>query len=134
MLIVLYLQKIKGNDGMGYSLKSLTAELVNKNMANDGLVAFGQNTSGLGGILESLGRPMHAISMVGEQIVITPFTNKEIIFNKAIAFPRKNIQKAKVSGLLTGQLTIVMNGGSEYKYNITQGKPAVKQILSRLGL
>ena len=123
---------------MGYSLKSLTVELVNKNMANDGLVAFGQNTSGLGGMiggmLESLGRPMHAISMAGEQIIITPFTNKEILFSKAIAFPRKNIQKAKVSGLLTGQLTIVMNNGSKYKYNITQGKSAVKQILERLGL
>ena len=119
---------------MGYSLKSLTVELVNKNMADDGLVAFGQNTTGLGGALESLARPMHTISLVGDKIVITPFTNKEIHFDKAFAFSRNNIASAKVSGLLTGTLKIVMSSGKKYSYNIMQGKSQVKQILNKLGL
>ena len=45
----------------------------------------------------------------------------------------KDIENAKVSGLLTGVLKIKTSSGV-VKYPIVQGKGAVKQILLKLGL
>ena len=66
---------------MGYNLKKLTEELKGKGLADDGLVAWGQNLNKIGGFLGgAIGgaiagakSPMHTISCKGNKIVIIPF-------------------------------------------------------------
>ena len=119
---------------MGYNLKSLTTDLQAKYMADDGLVAWGQSGSGsLFGAIGGAFAPMQAISKHDDKILITPFSNKQIKFNECVAISKENISSAKVSGLLSAKLVIVLKNGEKKKYSITQGKSAVKQILSSLG-
>lgn len=115
---------------MGYNLKTLTRDLSEKGLAEDNLVAFGQNAIGAIGALTS---PMYAISCANNKIVITPFTNKNIDFANRREIEAKDIIEAKVSGLLTGKLKIKISNGVVC-YPIVQGKGAVKQILAKLGL
>ena len=120
---------------MGYNLKSLTTDLQAKNMADEGLVAWGQAGSGsLFGAVGGAFAPMHAISKQGNKILITPFSNKQIKFNECVAINKDNIASAKVSGLFGAKLVITVKNGETRKYSITQGKDAVKKILSLLGL
>ena len=126
---------------MAYNMKSLAQELASKNMADGGLVAWGQNTGAgslfgaLGGAVSALSKPMHVISKVGSQLVVTPFTSKEILFNNAVAFNRANMNDAKLKGGLFGAtLVITMQSGKTYKFSIMQGKSELKQILKELGL
>lgn len=120
---------------MGYNLKSLTSELVAKGMADNGLVAWGQSGSGsLFGAVGSAFAPMHAISKQGDNILITPFSNKEVKYDNCVSISKLDINSAKVSGLFSAQLVLVLKSGETKKYPITQGKDAVKQILSALGV
>ena len=119
---------------MGYNLKSLTSELVNKNLADGGLVAWGQASGGaffgaMGAALAS----MHTISMKDGNILVIPFTNKQIKYSEATIIKKSEIKTAKVSGLLSGKLKIKLNNGKSLSFGITQGKGAVKQILTSLG-
>ena len=119
---------------MGYSLNKLKKELSEKNLADNGLVAWGQNT-GTGGIIASAISPMFTISKAGNKIVVIPFNNKTISYDKAISFDLSKIDTAKVKGAwLFSKLVIKTVDGRVYKYSITQGKSAVKQILSSLSL
>ena len=115
---------------MGYNLKTLTKELSEKGLAEDNLVAFGQNAVGA---VMALTSPMYTISVAKGKIIITPFTNKSIDFDGRKEIDAKDIVEAKVSGLLTGVLKVKTNKET-VKYPIVQGKGAVKQILSKLGL
>ena len=119
---------------MGYNLKKLKNELVEKKYSDNGLVAWGQNNNF--GALGALASRMLTISQVGEKIVITPFTNNQILFEGAIAFDKSSIKKAKVGGFLfySSHLKITTTDGQTYKYSIIQGKGAVKQIVKNLGL
>lgn len=119
---------------MGYNLKKLKNELVEKKYSDNGLVAWGQNNNS--GALGALASRMLTISQVGEKIVITPFTNNQILFEGAIAFDKSAIKKAKVGGFLvySSHLKITTTDGQTYKYSIIQGKGAVKQIVKNLGL
>lgn len=115
---------------MGYNLKTLTRDLTEAGLAEDNLVAYGQNATGA---IMALTSPMYAISCSKTKIIITPFTNKNIDFNNRKEIDVKDIENAKVSGLLTGVLKIKTSSGV-VKYPIVQGKGAVKQILLKLGL
>ncbi len=120
---------------MGYNIKTLTSDLVSRGMADGGLVAWGQSGNGwLFGAMAAIA-PMHAISKQGDKILITPFSNSQIKYESCIAIDRASIESAKVSGgLFGGKLTLVLRNGETRKYAITQGKDAVKEILSILGL
>lgn len=119
---------------MGYNLKSLTSELQAKNMADDGLVAWGQNSSGaLFGAVGALLSSMHTISMHNDQILIIPFTSKQIKYDECQAINKSDIVAAKVSGLLGAKLVLELKNGKKVKCNISQGKDAVKEILKRFG-
>lgn len=121
---------------MGYNLKSLTNELVSKNLADDGLVAWGQSSRGqLFGAIGSAVASMHVISKRGNQIVIIPFSSKEIKYKEGVVINREKIESAKLSGgLFNAKLIINTKSGKQYKYTVTQGKDAVKKILAQLGL
>ena len=127
---------------MGYNLKKLTEELKVKGLADDGLVAWGQNVNAMagflggaiGGAIAGATTPMHTISCKGDKIVIIPFSNKEIKYSEGIMIDKSKIKSAKISGLLTAKLKIETTDGKSRAYSITQGKDAVKQILSKLGL
>ena len=120
---------------MGYNSKKLAQDLVAKNMADGGLVAWGQNSSGLFGALGAALSDMHVISKVGNQLVVTPFSNKEIFFEKAVAFKRESIVEAKLKGGLFGsKLVLKMQSGKTYKFSVMQGKSEMKQMLNDLGL
>ncbi len=127
---------------MGYNLKKLTEELKGKGLADDGLVAWGQNTSGMGGFLggivgaaiEAGVSKMHTISCKGDKIVIIPFSNSEIKYSEGIMIDKSKIKSAKISGLMTAKLKLETTDGKSRAYSITQGKDAVKQILAKLGL
>lgn len=127
---------------MGYNLKKLTEELKVKGLADDGLVAWGQNVNAMGGFLGgAIGgaiagatSPMHTISCKGDKIVIIPFSNKEIKYSEGIMIDKSKIKKAKLSfGLWTRKLKIETTDGKSRAFSITQGKSAVKQILAKLG-
>lgn len=114
---------------MGYNLKKLTKELQEKGLSDDGLVAYGQRSSGA---LTSLLLPMYAISKVGNNILIIPFTNKRIEDENKKEINSSDIVEAKVSGLLIGKLKIKTTKGNVV-FPILQGKGSVKQILLKLG-
>ena len=119
---------------MGYNLKNLTEELKAKGFADDGVVAWGQNSSGA--LFWAIGAGlsgMHTISRKGDKIVIIPFSNKEIKYSEGIMIDKSKIKSAKVSGLMTGKLKLETADGKKREYSITQGKDAVKEILSKLG-
>lgn len=119
---------------MGYNLNKLKAELLEKRYSENGLVAWGQNNSF--GAVGALVSRMFTISQVGEKIVITPFTNNQILFENALAFDKSIIKTAKVGGfwIYSSYLKIVTNDNQVYKYSIIQGKSAAKQIVKNLGL
>ena len=121
---------------MGYNLKKLTEELKEKGLADDGLVAWGQNSGGaLFGAVGAGIAGMHTISCKGDKIVIIPFSNKEIKYSEGIMIDKNKIKKAKVSfGLWTSKLKIETTDGKSRAYSITQGKSAVKEILAKMGL
>jgi hypothetical protein len=127
---------------MGYNLKSLKEELASKNLADYGLVAWGQNvgTAGLwfgaiGAAIASATAKKIAISMVeNSKIAVFPFTNKEIKYNEARAFDKTQIENAKLSGLISKTLKIKTTSGKTFSYPITQGAKDVKEMLTRLGL
>ena len=82
---------------MAYSLNKLRDELVSKNLSENGLVAWGQN-SGMGGILPSATTPMFVISSANNKIIIIPFNNKQIVYDGGITFDRESILSAKIAG------------------------------------
>ena len=127
---------------MGYNLKKLTEELKVKGLADDGLVAWGQNLNAMGGFLGgAIGgaiagatSSMYTVSRKGSKIVIIPFTNKEIKYSEGIMIDKSKIKKAKLSfGIWTAKLKIETIDGKLRAYSITQGKSAVREILTQLG-
>ena len=126
---------------MAYSLNKLKEELVSKNLADDGLVAWGQATSNMlslggavGGLLAGITGQKFAISMIeNSKIAIFPFTNKEINYNDARAFGRDKLEKVKLSGLFTKTLKLYTVDGNCIKLPLLQGASSVKEIISRLG-
>lgn len=126
---------------MGFSLKSLKDELVSKNLADYGLVAWGQNigTAGflfgaIGAVIAGSTTPKHTISIVeSSKIAIFPFTNKGIKFDEGKAFDKSEISSAKVSGLLSKTLKIKTTSGKTFSYSISQGADSVKEMLTKLG-
>ena len=125
---------------MGYSLKSLKEELVSKNLADYGLVGWGQSIGAwamfgaIGGAIGGATSSKFVISMVeNSKIAVFPFTNKEIKYNEAKAFDKTQIASVKISGLLSKTLKLSTTSGKQFKFPITQGVGDVKEILSRLG-
>ena len=127
---------------MGYNLKKLTDELSAKGLADNGLVAWGQNANAMagflggaiGGAIAGAATRMHTISCKGDKIVVIPFSNKEIKYDEGVMIDKSKIKSAKISsGLWSSKLKIETVSGKSIAYSITQGKDAVKQILSKLG-
>lgn len=127
---------------MGYSIKSLKQELVAKGYSDDGLVGWGNNasaTSGaifgaVGGALAGAFSKMHVVCKRGDDILIIPFTNKEILYSNGIVFNKQIIEKAQVKGLfLSKKLVIVTKNGKKSNFPILQGVGDVKAILQKLG-
>jgi len=127
---------------MGYNLNKLKNELASRNLADYGLVAWGQKSIGgwalfgaIGGAIGGATTPKFAISMVeNSKIAVFPFNNKEIKYNEAKAFDKSKIKSATISGLMSKKLTIKTVDGQTFAYPIMQGASDVKEILSRLGL
>jgi len=118
---------------MGYSLNSLKKELSEKGYADDGLVGWGQN-NGFGGALLAAGTNMHVVSKMGDKIVIFPFTNKAILYDKGVAFDKQNVVSAKVGGFwIFSKLVVKTVDGNKHSFAIAQGKNAVKEIVKLLG-
>lgn len=125
---------------MGYNYKKLKAELIEKKLADDGLVAWGQNISqaafwggAIGAAIASASNEMYTISKVGDKIAIIPFVNKAILYDKAYAFQKDKITKAKLGGIgVYSKLKITTIDGKVHAYNISQGKKDVKSILEKL--
>ena len=140
---IIYVKKYFGGDFMGYSLKSLKLELEAKNLADYGLIAWGQSTSAvaagalfgaIGGAIASATSRKYAITMIrGSQIAVFPFTSKEIKYNEAIAFDKSQLAKAKISGLIGKKLVLETYDGKKHSYSIMQGAKDLKTILSNLG-
>ena len=127
---------------MGYNLKKLTEELTAKGLADNELVAWGQNVNAMagflggaiGGAIAGATTRMHTISCKGDKIVVIPFSNKEIKYDEGVMIDKSKIKSAKISsGLWSSKLKIETVSGKSIAYSITQGKDAVKQILSKLG-
>lgn len=77
---------------------------------------------------------MFTISKVGNKIMIIPFNNKAIIYDKSIAFDVEQIEEAKMSGFwIYSKSKIKTKDNQKFKYSVTQGKKAVKQILKLMG-
>ena len=126
---------------MGYSLKSLKDELCLRNLADGGLVAWGQSASAgslfgaVGGAIAGVTSPKYVISMIkNSQIAFFPFTNKEIKYNEMMAFDRTQITMAKISGLFSKTLKLTMVDGKRFSFPIMQGVGDLKKILLELGL
>ena len=126
---------------MGISVKDLKRELGQRGLADNNLVAFGQNVSNVGYLFGAVGSAiahasakMHAISISGNRIIVMPFTNKEILFDQGVAYSRQNIASAKVSGLLSKTLKLNFVNGQSVKLNITAGAGEVKKMLNMIGL
>jgi len=121
---------------MGYNLNKLRDELMAKNFADEGLVAWGQGSAGgiLFGAVGGAMSGMYVISMIkGSKIAIIPFSNKEIKYSEGKAFDKSKIKEAKVSGFLGSTLKFTTVDGKTHSYKITQGASDVKEILEKLG-
>ena len=125
---------------MGYSMNSLRKELSAKQLCDEGLIAWGQNTSGtwalggiIGGAIGASSTKMHVITMVGDSLIVCPFTNKNLYLNEGLKINKALISSAKVTGLLTGKLTVKLTDGRIVKYQIMQGKSDLKKMLNKLG-
>lgn len=123
---------------MGYNLKKIKAELAEKKLGDNGLVAWGQNMTGTRfwfGVLGSAiaGEKKQIITKIGDKIAIIPFTNKGIEYNSAIGFDKAKIAKAKVSGIgAYCTLKIYTEDGQKHEYNVSQGKKDVVEMLNLL--
>ena len=125
---------------MGYNLKKIKAELVEKKLVVNGLVAWGQNMTGTRfwfGVLGSAlaGEKKHIITKIGDKLAIIPFTSKAIEYNSAIGFDKSKITKAKVSGIgAYCTLKLFTEDGEKHEYNVSQGKKDVVEMLKLLGI
>ena len=128
---------LKEKKYMSYNLETITKEMVEKDMADDGLVAWGQNSSKMVfwfGLIGAAFASYHVISKKGDRILITPFKSKKIMFEESKYVEKANILSAEIKGGLFGtKLVIKTKDKQKFNINITQGKEAVEQILKLLG-
>ena len=124
---------------MGYSLNKLKRELTEKNVADEGLVSWGQVSSpismmgAIGGALSATAK-MVVVCKKDNNIVVIPFTNKEILYKEHVAYNKQSIASISLKGLLTKKLIITTQNGDKHKYTMYQGVSDLKTIISRLGL
>ena len=88
---------------MALDYKTVKADLIAKGLADEELVAFGQNVSAwaylggaIGGAIAGATAKKHAITKHGDKIAVIPFNNKEILYGEAYEIDKSKIQKAKV--------------------------------------
>ena len=119
---------------MAYNLKKLKQE----NVADEGLVCWGQKKSSAGILFGAVGGAISAASNMvvvckkANNLLVIPFTNKEIQYKNFIAYKTENINSLSISGLLTKTLTIHTKDGQKHKYTINQGIADLKEIIKKI--
>lgn len=127
---------------MRYNYKILKAELIEKKLADGGFVAWGQTIGNsalwggsTGSAIAGAQNQMYTISMIADKIAIIPFLSTVILYEKAYAFQKDKIKKAKVGGFgVFSKIKITTVDGKLYVYNISQGRKDIKKVLEKLGL
>lgn len=119
-------------------------ELDKMGFVKDGLIAFGQTkmsgTFGgglLGALIANAVAEKFAIVKLNDKIMIIPYEETKVYYDKTISYEKSNIKKAKVSGdgaFIYRKLKIWTNDGKKHKYFITEGKKQVNEMLNQLGL
>ena len=127
---------------MAFSYKEIKEELIKNKIADDGLVAWGQNVNkagswfgAIGGIITAMNAKKHTISIFQGNLIIIPLEKDKISYDKMTAYDKSTIIKAKIGGLGNqSYLSIVTKDKKTLKFNISQGKDDVKEMLKKLGL
>ena len=126
---------------MNKKLQNIKDELIKNGLADDGLVAFGQNiaTAGIwfgaiGAAIAGSNNTPFTVSMVGEKIVVIPYDKNGQHFDETEAFPKENIKAIKLGGLIYKTLVITTNDGKKHKFTILQCVKDVKAMLEKLAL
>ena len=119
-------------------------ELEQMGLVQDGLIAYGQTKmSGsfggglLGSLIANAVAEKYAIVKLNEKIMIVPFEETKIYYDKVVSYEKANIARAKISGdgfFIFRKLKIWTNDGKKHKYYITEGKKQVNEMLNQLGL
>lgn len=129
---------------MGYNYDNIKDELIEKGLADDGLVAMGSKPIGanenlgslLLGVKKGFSGKDHAITKQGDKIVIYPFTTKGVCYDEAITLEKENIVKVSIYNFMAFEVRFKTNlkGYKKLWLPITTGKDDVKQILELLEL
>ena len=129
---------------MGFNYYDIKNELIEKGLADDGLVALGEKpfnaTENLGslllGVKKGFSGKSHAITKQGDKIVIYPFTTKGVCYDEALTLEKDNILKVSVYNFIVCEVRFKTNIKKFKKLwlPITIGKDDAKEILSQLGL
>ena len=126
---------------MKYNYKTLKEELIKNELADDGLVALGQNIStaaiwfgAIGAAIAGSKNTPFTVSMVGEKIVIIPYDKNGQYFDKTEAYAKEDIKALKLGGFIYKVLKITTKDDKVHKYTILQGVKDVKAMLEKLAL
>lgn len=126
---------------MKYNYKTLKAELLKNELADDGLVGLGQNIGSMalwfgaiGALIAGSGNPPFTISLVGEKIVIIPYDKNGQKFDKAEYYAKEDIKSLNLGGMIYKKLKITTKDGKKHKFTILQGVKDVKAIVAKLAL
>lgn len=126
---------------MGYNYKKIKEELVEKKLADDGLVALcstGSQTAGLwfgiiGALISASKSKYYAVTKVGEKIALIPYTSKKIDTEAALGYNKSNISKIKIGGAgAYSSIQISTVDGKTQKYSIIQGKKDLQTIVEKM--
>jgi len=125
---------------MIYDNKTVKEELENMGFVKNGLIGFGQTAMNYGGgligsIIANAVANKFAIVQLNDKIMVIPFEDTKINYEKAQSFEKEDLKKAKVCGGIFSyrRLKIVKKNGASYKFYITSGKNEVKTMLNNLG-
>lgn len=130
---------------MGYNYNDVKNELIEKGLADDNLVALGEQpispAENLGSLILGVkkhlpGSSSHAITKQGDKIVIYPFSTKGILYNEALTLEKSDIVKVSVYNFMVFEVRFktTIKHFKKLWLPITLGKDDMKQILSLLGL
>ncbi len=118
------------------SYKQICAELVAKNFADDGMIAFGKLDKGnnFNGGLVGVNSWRYSIAKAGDDLVFVPIGTTQIYYNNMYAMHKAKIKSLKIGGFLWGSyLELVSTEGGKKKCVILKNKRVVRKILKAFG-
>ena len=116
-------------------------ELIQKGLAEGGLVAFARSNNGMTGALlggaigsaiQMASAENYAVVKFQNKIIILPYTKDKVVYEKAETFAKDDISKVKLTW--TGKFKIVMKNGLKRVVYIQMFKRDLKEMLVQLGL